>query len=138
MVATTLAERKVPEMKNVHKGKGDINVSGGMGGELIGVAAVGIVGYFLLSALVHLLIILAIVIGALSLWIGAGFLAWRFYFEPRIECRKRHGWLHEPIDKRALYGDVEAEHEYPPAIENTNIILTPEQYERLLRRRDEN
>jgi hypothetical protein len=121
------------DMKNVHTGRGNINVttSGGGGGEIIGIAAVIGAGWLLVSAisalialLIHLLIILLIgigVVGALGIF---GLIYFRSLIIPKVTAAigERYG---PPV--------ISQPQDYPEAIENTNVVLTAEQYERLRR-----
>lgn len=119
-------------MKNVHTGRGNINVNtGGGGGEIIGIAAVLGAGWLLVSAvsalialLIHLLIILLIgigVIGALGIF---GLIYFRSIVIPKVTAA---------IGERYGPSVIAPPQDYPAAIEGQSVILTAEQYERLRR-----
>ena len=122
-------------MKNVHNGRGNINVSGsGAGGELLLLAAAIAGGYFLITVIVHLLIMLAIALGAIVLSTVGGIAIWHFYIEPRI--KRIPSRIQQNYTQGAITPDYYTDERR--AIENTRIVLTPEQYEILVRKlRDE-
>jgi len=117
-------------MKNVHTGRGNINVNtGGGGGELIGLAAVIGAGYLVLTAisalialLIHLLIILLIGIGVIGALAIFGLIYFRSIIIPKVTAA---------IGER--YAPPAIPRDYPEAIEGQNVVLTAEQYERLRR-----
>lgn len=115
-------------MKNVHNGRGNINVaSGGGGTELIGIGVLAIAAWFVMSTIVHILFLLAIAVGILTLSSLAGLGIWVFYLRPRVY----HALGYEQHEPYAIRGDY-AE---PREIENTKVIvMTEQQYEEFLRR----
>jgi hypothetical protein len=123
-------------MKNVHNGKGNINVtSDGRGSDLIVVAGIAVGAYFLMGVIIHLLMLLIIFVGVLAVATGAGLAIWHFYIVPRLPSNREYRRM-QYLDRK--YPDTELESEFPPAIENTTILLTPQQYEMLMRKyRDE-